>query len=123
MAGYSGRGMEELSQEVARLEDEAAQLKAKGLSLDMTRGKPCPDQIDISKPMFDLFDSATDLHDGGFDAGNYGCPQGLPSARRFFADMLHVPQELVYVGGSSSLNIMFDIVSHCYVTGLRGARA
>ncbi len=121
MAGYSGMGMEELSQEVARLEDEAAQLKAKGLSLDMTRGKPCPDQIDISKPMFDLFDSATDLHDGGFDAGNYGCPQGLPSARRFFADMLHVPQELVYVGGSSSLNIMFDIVSHCYVKGLRGA--
>jgi DNA-binding transcriptional MocR family regulator len=111
---------DQLAAEVARLEAEADRLRGLGLSLDMTRGKPCPDQINLSKPMFDLFDHDSDLTDGGFDAGNYGCPQGLPSARRFFGEMLGVDPDLVFIGGCSSLNIMFDIVTHCFTHGLRG---
>ena len=109
-----------LKQEVARLEQEAHRLRSLSLSLDMTRGKPCPDQIDLSKPMFDVLSSSSSLYDAGVDAGNYGCLEGLASARPLFAEMLDVPISKVYVGDSSSLNIMFDVVAHCFVRGLRG---
>ncbi len=109
-----------LGQEVARLEQEAHRLRSLSLSLDMTRGKPCPEQIDLSKPMLDVLTSSSDLYDAGVDAGNYGCLEGLDSARSLFAEMLEVPIDKVYVGDSSSLNIMFDVVAHCFVRGLRG---
>ncbi len=117
---YAGMDTAALEQEIARLEEEVAQLRSLALNLDMTRGKPCPEQVDLSKSMFDVLTSSSDLYDDGIDAGNYGCLEGLDSARALFAEMLEVPKKNVYVGGSSSLNIMFDVVAHCFTHGLRG---
>lgn len=109
-----------LDAEIGRLEVEVARLRALDLSLDMTRGKPCAEQVELSKPMLDVLTSASDLHDEGVDAGNYGHPEGIAATRRLFAEMLEVPLENVYVGNSSSLNMMFDCICHAYTAGLRG---
>lgn len=110
----------ELASKIAEYEAEVERLRSLGLSLDMTRGKPSPEQVELSKPMLDTLNSTSDLTDHGVDAGNYGGPFGLQSARDLFAEILGADVENVFVGGSSSLNIMFDIITHCYIKGLRG---
>ena len=96
----------ELDAAIAQLEAEVAEVKAKGLALDMARGKPSPAQVDISRPMLDILSSTADLTDEGVDCSNYGCFEGIPSARRLAGEFLGVPAEQTIVLGSSSLNIM-----------------
>ncbi len=109
-----------LEAEVARLEQEAEGLRALGLKLDMARGKPSPEQTALSKPMLDLLTSETDLTDGVVLADNYFAPDGLPSARALAADLLGVDVKNVIVNGSSSLNLMHDLVAHAYALGVCG---
>ena len=117
---YESMTTEELDAAIAQLEADVERLRAKGLSLDMARGKPSPEQVDLSRPMLDALASTSDLTDGGVDAANYGCPDGLPSARALMADILGVNVANVVLGGSSSLNIMSDVVLHGWVKGVRG---
>lgn len=117
---YENMTTEELDAAIAQLEADVERLRAKGLSLDMARGKPSPEQVDLSRPMLDALASTSDLTDGGVDAANYGCPDGLPSARALMADILGVDVANVVLGGSSSLNIMSDVVLHGWVKGVRG---
>lgn len=117
---YEQMTNEELDEQIAQLEAEAEKLRARGLKLDMARGKPSPEQADLSRPMLDVLTSSTDLVDGGVDAGNYGCPDGLPAARRLMADLLGVDADNLILGGSSSLNIMHDVVVHGWIHGVRG---
>ena len=85
---------------------------ARGLSLNMARGKPAPEQLDLSLPMLDILHADADyLSPSGQDCRNYGGVDGLPEMRRFFADMLGVNPLEVIVGGNSSLNLMFDAVA------------
>lgn len=79
---YESMTTEELDAAIAQLEADVERLRAKGLSLDMARGKPSPEQVDLSRPMLDALASTSDLTDGGVDAANYGCPDGLPSGPR-----------------------------------------
>ena len=109
-----------LEAEVARLEQEAEGLRALGLKLDMARGKPSPEQTALSKPMLDLLTSETDLTDGVVLADNYFAPDGLPSARSLAAELLGVVAKNVIVNGSSSLNLMHDLVAHAYALGVCG---
>ena len=109
-----------LEAEVARLEQEAEGLRALGLKLDMARGKPSPEQTALSKPMLDLLTSETDLTDGVVLADNYFAPDGLPSARALAAELLGVDVKNVIVNGSSSLNLMHDLVAHAYALGVCG---
>ena len=111
----------ELDRAIADLEAQAADLKALGLKLDMARGKPSPEQTALSRPMLDLLDSSSDLCDQGVDADNYGAPDGLPSARALAAELLGVDAANVSVMGSSSLNIMHDVVCNGYTKGIGGA--
>lgn len=111
----------ELDLAIADLEAQAADLKALGLKLDMARGKPSPEQTALSRPMLDLLDSSSDLCDQGVDADNYGAPDGLPSARALAAELLGVDAANVSVMGSSSLNIMHDVVCNGYTKGIGGA--
>ena len=86
-----------------------------GLNLNMSRGKPCREQLDLSLAMLDIKETvAAD----GTDARNYGVLDGLPEAKAFMADFMSVPVENVIVFGNSSLNIMYDTVMRAYVFGV-----
>ncbi len=111
----------ELEDELARLEAQADELRAQGLRLDMARGKPSPEQTALSRPMLDLVGSSTPLVDGDAIVDNYGTPEGLPSARALAAQILGVDPKNVVVSGSSSLNLMHDLVAHAFVRGVGGA--
>jgi len=117
---YQQMDRAELEAEVARLEAQADDLRALGLKLDMARGKPSPEQTALSKPMLDLLTSETDLTDGVVAADNYFAPDGLPSARALAAELLGVDAKNVIVNGSSSLNLMHDLVAHAFALGVCG---
>ena len=117
---YQQMDRAELEAEVARLEAQADDLRALGLKLDMARGKPSPEQTALSKPMLDLLPSETDLTDGVVAADNYFAPDGLPSARALAAELLGVDAKNVIVNGSSSLNLMHDLVAHAFALGVCG---
>ena len=105
---------------ITGLEAEVERVRARGLKLDMARGKPSPEQVDISRPMLDLVNSGSDLHDGAVDCGNYGCFEGIPSARRLAGEFLGCPAEQTLVLGSSSLLIEHDIAGLFWRCGTCG---
>ena len=111
---------QELEQEITRLEAEAERLRSLGLKLDMARGKPSPEQTALSHPMLDALNSSTEMDDQGVAVDNYGAPDGLPSARALAAQILGVDPKNVIVNGSSSLNLMHDLVCNAYTHGIGG---
>lgn len=117
---YQAMSDAELAQAIEDLEQQVAEVKARNLKLDMARGKPSPEQVDISRPMLDLLSSTADLTDDGVDCSNYGCFEGIPSARRLAGEFLGVPAEQTIVLGSSSLNIMQDVIVHYWEKGVPG---
>ena len=117
---YESMTTEELDEQIKGLEADVEELRARGLALDMARGKPSPEQVDLARPMLDVLTSASGLTDEGVDAANYGCPDGVPSARRLMAEILGVSPANLVLGGSSSLNIMHDAVLHGWVKGVAG---
>ncbi len=95
------------------------ELKARGLKLNMARGKPGKDQLDmVSEGIFNVFRSPEDFIDEGVDCRNYGEISGLASAKRLFADILGCKPEQVFVGGNASLTLMYDAVCKAYTHGL-----
>ena len=117
---YEAMTTAELDEAIADLERQTAEIRARGLSLDMARGKPSREQTDLSRPMLDILDSSSDLSDQGAPAENYGVPDGLPSARQLAAELLGVDAANVIVNGSSSLNLMHDAVVNAYTKGIAG---
>ncbi len=106
----------ELSAEHDKLLSEYSKIKEMGLSLNMSRGVPSVEQLEISKPMLDIIDSDTDCMTAqGADCRNYGILDGIPECKKLMADMLSVTPDMVMVGGNSSLNMMFDTIS-CFMT-------
>jgi DNA-binding transcriptional MocR family regulator len=108
---YINLPKEQLTALKTTLEKEYEALKAKGLKLDMSRGKPCDEQLDLSSEMLysDLGDFKSET---GFDCRNYGMPDGLIEAKRLFMPMLGVesPDEII-LGGNASLQLMYDTVA------------
>ncbi len=95
--------------------------KARGLTLDMSRGKPGAAQLDLSLPVLDAVTAREGyLAQGGLDGRNYGIVDGLPEAKQLFADILGVAPANVIVGGNSSLNMMFDFIASAYSSGVCG---
>ena len=120
MSAYTTMGAEALDALIAQLEQEADAVRARGLKLDMARGKPSVEQTDLARPMLDMLTSTSSLVDEGVPADNYGFPDGLPSARRLAAELLGVDAANVVVSGSSSLNLMHDTVVNAYTHGIGG---
>ena len=118
---YESLSDAELAGQIADLEERVAQVKAQGLKLNMARGKPSPEQLDLSRPMLDALPADADLVDDGVNCANYGCLEGIPSCRKLFGDILGVPADNVFIGGESSLTLMYDAVSHAMVKGVCGA--
>lgn len=107
-----------------KLKNEYENYKNQNLSLDMSRGKPCPEQLNLSDGMLNLV-SAEDgaATENGTDTRNYGGLEGIPEARKLFSQMLDVnPDELV-VGGNSSLNMMYSIISAAMTHGVCDSEA
>ena len=103
------------------LREQYAAYRARELQLDMSRGKPCPEQLDLTVAMLDSVSAQYGCKTrGGVDVRNYGVLEGIPEARHMFADMLGVPRELVIVGGNSSLNLMYDYLVTAFAKGVMG---
>ena len=105
--------------EYERVSGEFAALKSKNLQLDMSRGKPGKAQLDQVSDILTVLSSADACQVDGMDARNYGGLEGLPCARRYFADVLGVKPEECFIGGSASLALMYDAISKAYTHGLR----
>lgn len=106
----------------AALEEEYKTLEAKGLKLNMARGKPGFTQLDLCEPMLDIINSASDMKTMmGNDTRNYGDLDGIGECRRLMADMMSVKKENVIVCGNSSLNVMYDTVSRSFTHGVNGS--
>ncbi len=95
--------------------------KARGLKLDMSRGKPGPEQLDLTLDMLDCVNARDGYRtENGADTRNYGIPDGIPEARELLGAMMGVPADQVIVGGNSSLNLMFDYIATAYAKGVCG---
>ena len=113
---YFNSSKQELEQEYQSLKKQYEDEKGKGLSLNMARGKPGKEQLDLSNDMLDIFNSKSDfIGSDGMDCRNYGILEGIDECRKLFGDILGVPANKVMVGGNSSLNMMFDTIS-CMMT-------
>ena len=122
MTTYAQMTTEELQSELASLQDTYNGFKAKGLSLNMARGKPASSQLDLSMPMLDIMTSASDPHAAdGSDLRNYGVLDGLPEAKELMASMLEDDPANVIVFGNSSLNIMYDTIARLWMFGTQGS--
>ena len=122
MSTYADLSAAELDTLRAQLEEEYAGYKAKGLKLNMARGKPAAAQLDLSMPMLDILSSDADYKSAdGTDCRNYGVVDGLPEAKEFMASMLDDEAENVIVFGNASLNIMYDAVARCWMFGTLGS--
>ena len=121
MKKYQEMTREELLQEKTALEAEFAKIKEMGLNLDMSRGKPGSDQLDLAMPMLDVLTSKEVIEsENGTDLRNYGIVDGIPEAKKLVADMVGVKPEQVIVYGNSSLNIMYDQVARAEMFGICG---
>ena len=119
MKKYQEMTKEELLQEQAALEAEYAKIKEMGLDLDMSRGKPGTDQLDLAMPMLDVLNSKSVLKsENGLELRNYGGLDGIPEAKKLIAEMVGTKPEIVIVYGNSSLNIMYDQIARAELFGL-----
>ena len=118
MTPYSCKTAQELQNAYeAALEDFQA-CKARGLNLNMARGKPSRQQLDMVSDILTVLQRPEDCFDEGLDARNYGELAGLPCARKYWAEILGCRPEQTFVGGAASLNMMFDVISRAYTHGL-----
>ena len=109
---YSEMSKEELLTLKSELDKQYSEAKAKGLSLDMSRGKPSATQLNVSMGLLDVINSESDLKSSdGTDCRNYGVLDGIPEAKKLMADMMGTSPENVIIYGNASLNIMYDQVS------------
>lgn len=121
MQTYQEMSKEELYEIKEGLEKEYAECKGLGLSLNMARGKPAPEQMDLSMPMLDVLSSKSVLKSAdGTDCRNYGELDGIAEAKELMAQIAGTTPEHVLVYGNSSLNVMYDTVSRSFIHGVMG---
>lgn len=118
MKKYQDMTPAELTQEKARIQEHYQKLKDLNLKLDMSRGKPGKDQLDAVSDILTVLTDPGDCLADGLDARNYGTLSGLPAARRLFAELLDCRPEECFMGGSSSLTMMYDLIMRGYCFGL-----
>lgn len=122
MKAYTQMSREELMELKETLDKEYQEAKAKGLQLDMSRGKPSPAQLDLSMPLLDELNSSSDMKaESGIDCRNYGNLDGLSEAKELMAAMMDTKPENVIVFGNASLTIMYDTVARSMLHGVLGS--
>src|SRR5271170_4793626 len=100
-----------------QLQENYNAFKARGLKLDLTRGKPSPAQLDLSAGLLSLPGTHDYLAEGGVDCRNYGGLQGLVEVRRLFSRMMGAPAEQIVAANNSSLALMHDTIVYALLKG------
>ncbi len=118
---YTSMSKTELEAEISSLRAEYEKIKASGLSLDMSRGKPCREQLDITEGLLTTLSTNADCFaENGLDCRNYGILDGIPEAKKLFSDLLGIPEKNIIVAGNSSLNLMYDSIARAMLYGVSG---
>lgn len=120
MKPYREMSKEELASLKEQLTAVYKEYQGKNLSLNMARGKPSPDQLDLSLPMLDVLNSKSDFMTADGDVRNYGVLTGIQEAKELMGGMMDAPAENVIMYGSASLTLMYDTVSRSYTHGVMG---
>lgn len=122
MTAYKDLSKNELKALKKELTKKFEDVKAKGLKLDMSRGKPSTEQLNLSMGMMDVLTSSSDLVcEEGVDCRNYGVLDGIKEAKQLLADMMEVPKDNIVIFGNSSLNVMYDTVARSMIHGVMGS--
>ncbi len=122
MKPYAEMTKEELTEVRTQLRAEYKKIQNKDLNLNMARGKPCAEQLDLSMGMMDVLNSDSDLRcEDGADCRNYGVLAGIPEALELMGDMMEVPKDHLIIYGNSSLNIMYDQIARSFTHGVMGS--
>lgn len=119
MKTYASMTAEERHSEIVIQHNKYNKYRSMDLALDMSRGKPDKDQLNLSEDMLGILNSSDQcILESGLDCRNYGLLDGIPGAKAIFSDLLGVPAENLIVGGNSSLNIMYDTVARALIYGV-----
>ena len=118
---YEKMNKAELETELSKLNKKYVKFQNMKLNLNMSRGKPCPNQLELSSDMIDKISySQLAKTDSGIDTRNYGELTGIPEAKQFFASILDVSDDMIIIGGNSSLNLMYNYVDMAMQFGILG---
>ena len=118
---YAEMNRQELEQEIVKLKAEYKKYQEMELSLNMARGKPCREQLDLSMGMMDALNSEADLScEDGTDCRNYGVLTGISEAKVLIGKMMENKPDNIIIYGNSSLNVMYDTISRAYTHGIMG---
>ena len=121
MKSYLEMTCEELVEEKNALLQKYNEYKELNLSLDLSRGKPNAEQLDLSLDILNVINAKEDCFDEtGFDCRNYGVLDGIPAAKKLFADLMNTVPERVIIGGNSALNMMYDTIARAMIFGVYG---
>ena len=121
MKKYPEMSLEELTELKEELERQFKETKAMGLKLDMSRGKPSTEQLNLCMDMFNVLDGESEMiSESGVDCRNYGLLDGIPEARRLLGAISEVDPDNIIIFGNSSLNVMFDTVARSMTHGVMG---
>lgn len=117
---YRQLNKDEINEKLKSLREQYEAVQKEKLNIDISRGKPCKEQLDISMPLLNVIDDVTKLPQNGMDLRNYGGIEGYVGMRKIFADMLGVDASNVICGNNSSLNMMYDTVQRYMQFGVMG---
>lgn len=121
MKAYKDLSKEELQALQRELQEKYEEIKKEGISLDMSRGKPGSDQLDLSLPMLDVLNSESAFKGvQGMDLRNYGILEGITEIRELFGELMEASTDHVLVYGNSSLNVMYDLIAKAMIHGICG---
>lgn len=121
MKAYKEMTKEELEKEVVALKAQYKKYQEMDLHLNMARGKPCKEQLDLSMGMMDVLNSNEDLTcEDGTDCRNYGVLTGIEEAKVLIGDMMENNPDNIIIFGNSSLNVMYDTIARAYTHGIMG---
>ena len=121
MRSYHSMDIAELQSAYEEQKSAYEKCKAMGLKLNMARGKPSKAQIDSVSDILTTLQTVEDCFDANIDSRNYGELAGLPSARAYWAELLGCKEGQTFVGGTASLNLMYDLIAKAYSHGLKNS--
>ena len=118
MKAYKDMTAQELAQEYKSVSAKFEELKGMALKLNMARGKPGKEQLDLVSDILSVLPADADFMSDGIETRNYGELSGIPAAKTLFAEILGCKSEEVFVGGNASLQLMYDTISKAYTHGM-----